>query len=182
MPAGSKSIDLGPMSLALGENPPADCLEQSAAFQSDVQKLNRLLKAGMAQHDSDSHENAQSLSQSLNLQNCHPKEMHAMTTLVEHMGGLSQVCQVNGRRTAQLTLRDSLLGDAKLTAFEEADRLIFEIGLGDEVNFNWLAGKLPWLVRYVGERLNRPLRVIAYATVRKEKYSVSCDWPEGTSA
>jgi hypothetical protein len=178
MSALSKSVDLGPMSLPLGENPVMDGLENSAVFQRDVLKLNRLLKAGMPNHDSNSNTQAQSLSQPLGLPGCQPKEFEAITTLVEYMDKLALTSQVAGRREARLTLRGTLLAEAKLTAFEEAGRLIFEIRVCDEASFSWLVTKLSWLVRYVGESLKRPLRVIVYSAVQKEKTPVSIDWPE----
>lgn len=177
MSGRSKSVDLGPISLPLGESPTLDGMEGSAVLQRDVQKLNRLLKAGMSNHGLDKNTQTQSLSQPSGLHACHPKEIDAMTTLVEHMDKLAQTSQIEGRREAHLSIRETLLAEAKLTAFEEDDRLIFEIRIGNEASFNWLSGKLPWLVRYVGERLNRPLRVIVYATTEKDTPPIFYDWP-----
>ena len=88
----------------------------------------------------------------------------------------------SANRSVQLQLNGELLPNTTLTAYESAGRLHFEIRVNDTDSRNWLSSKLPWLVRQVGEKLGRPIRVMVLASTSSKWSGVTADWPEGITS
>lgn len=175
----NKAVDLGPMSLPVGDDA-VDSVSVFVARQSDVQRLKQLLADGGKRQSENSFPDPEKSVDPL----IHPSDMvvaetDALIQLAEALPNMVQPTASSAVRTVQLQLNEKLLPDTTLTAFESAGRLHFEIRFSELSSQSWLSTKLPWLVRQVGEKLGRPIRVTLFATNANELSTASIDWPEG---
>lgn len=174
-----KPVDLGPMMLQVGDDA-VDLSKGLVARESDVQRLKQLLtgggqrQTGNSIHDADN--NAESLALPSGLSGT---ETDTLVQLAETLPVMVPPQDSSAAKSVQLQLHGELLPNTTLTAFESAGRVHFEIHINNLSGRSWLSSKLPWLVRQVGEKLRRPIRVTVLASGVNEFPSVTVDWPEG---
>ena len=177
-----KPVDLGPMMLQVGEDA-VNLPNGLVARESDIQRLKQLMANG-GQHQTgssipDADNNAASLVLPSGLSGA---ETDTLVQLAETLPVMVPPQNSSAAKSVQLQLHGELLPNTTLTAFESAGRLHFEIRINDISGRSWLSSKLPWLVRQVGEKLGRPIRVTVLASAVNEFTSVTVDWPEGAAA
>lgn len=177
-----KPVDLGPMSMPVGDEA-ADFPKVLVARQSDVQLLKQLLADGGQRRNGGSVPHADESEIFMQLPHEFTRaEADVLVQLAESMPAMAPPPSSSATRSVQLQLNGELLPDTTLTAYESDGRLHFEIRISDTASRSWLVGNLPWLVRQVGEKLERPLRVMLLASTSGEWHGVTIDWPEGTTS
>lgn len=175
----SKAVDLGPMSLPVGDDT-VDLLNGLVARQDDVERLKQLLANSRQPQDGSDVNKMEMDSAPLVLPSDMPiAEANALIQLTETLPNMVPNPASSILRTVQLKLHGELLPNTTLTAFESAGRLHFEIRIQDLSEQSWLASRLPWLVRQVGEKLGRPIRVVLLVSNANGMQSTTIDWPDG---
>ncbi len=174
-----KAVDLGPISLPVGEDA-VDLFNGLVARQSDVQRLKQLLAdGGHRQSGNAVPDMEKSTVPLMPVSDMTIAEANALVQLAEALPNMAPPPASSAIRSVQLQLHGELLPNTTLTAFESAGRLHFEIRIHDLSGQSWLSGRLPWLVRQVGEKLGRPIRVVLLASNANGLPSATIDWPEG---
>jgi len=174
-----KAVDLGPMSLPVGEDA-VDLFNGLVARQSDVLRLKQLLADGGQRQSGgavpDIEEGTVPLMPASDMTIA---EANVLIQLAEALPGMAPPKESSAIHSVQLQLNSDLLPNTTLTAFESAGRLHFEIRIHDLSGQSWLSSRLPWLVLQVGGKLGRPIRVVLLASNANGLPSTTIDWPEG---
>lgn len=174
----NKAVDLGPMSLPVGDDA-VDLSSGLLARQSDVQLLKQLLADGSKRHSKNSVPDPEKSTVALTLpSDIAVAQADALIHLAETLPDMVPPKGPSAASRVQLELNEKLLPDTTLTAFESAGRLHFEIRVNELSSQSWLSSKLPWLVKQVGEKIGRPIRVSLFTSDASELATASIEWPE----
>lgn len=177
------TVDLGPMSLPVGDsvNFPESYLVKARAL--DINKLNDLMREG-------GHQNTVSIEpeEGLNLPNANLQQFSAALQDAKKVDALSEKIAsvvpktssaVKGQAAAgiEIRIRETLLPETTLTVREADGKLSFDVWVGHADTRRWLVQKLPAVVQQVGQRLNRPLQITVFDPWCRQEAIAQCVWP-----
>jgi hypothetical protein len=164
-------IDLGPIYLQVGGHDPMNINYLSVALRSDVEKLEALLDGSEKQGKSksaDIHEEYVSLP----IKQVTNNEMCLLEALSQELINIS----VEVSEHVSLDLQGKAFEGIKLVVFERNGRLQFDLHLKNQKDNDWLSSQLQDLVKEVGSRLNRSIRIQLISTHKDDALVGRADW------
>ncbi|MDB5798425.1 MAG: hypothetical protein JWP36_2327 [Paucimonas sp.] len=176
MSAGRSKVDLGLVAMQVGEGrAPQAQPERIDARVDDVARLAALLERPRSPG-----QQGQSREHAAAMQTIVPVDA-GTASLARQLGELiGRLWVGNGSRSereVRARLDDAILPETWLRMVEVGGRLQIELSTGRADVHEWLRTNIGRLAEEIGQRLKRPLRVLAVGSDAMTRASL--DWPEG---
>ncbi|MEO0316768.1 MAG: hypothetical protein RL404_445 [Pseudomonadota bacterium] len=187
-------VDLGPLALCLPEGASPEPT-QPAGRSEDVRKLQALMRQGRgSQNDvgdrieldegmGDSNRASSIAGASASHGVCTLDDASVELLAFELSAALqaAELKRTDWSSEVRLALRPTVLRDAELGVIESEGALEYSLWVGNDDDCRWLAQQLPRLVRTLGEKLQRRLRLKLFGSVRQHLLAEEA-WPAGANA